>query len=268
MLQQFLFAQVDTLPNGSSIDVVVNNGDIWSFVLPIIGVFLVIAVILTIAMWKIFMKAGRPGWIALVPIYNMWTLFEVAGRPGWWSLVSLAGAVPLLGFIAAPVYFVLAIIAYIDLAKSFGKGAGFGVLLVFLPFIGFPILGFGSAQYAGPAGPEKGTGGQASNGLGQTPPQSTQVPNQPGMPPSPYAQSVQAQEQPVQPPQPSQPQQQPAASAQSPENVQSPQQSTQAVIQPQQAPQSPTQQVIQPQSPPQQPSDGQGQQPPAQPPTA
>jgi hypothetical protein len=48
---------------------------------------------------------------------------------------------------------VIAIILNIDIAKNFGKGVGFGIGLILLPFIFYPILGFGSAQYQGGAGP-------------------------------------------------------------------------------------------------------------------
>lgn len=101
---------------------------------------LAIALILIIAMWKIFTKAGQPGWAAIIPIYNIYVLCKVAGRPGWWLILML---IPFVNFI-------IAIILCIDIAKNFGKGAGFGLGLAFLGFIFFPILGFGSATYQGP----------------------------------------------------------------------------------------------------------------------
>lgn len=98
---------------------------------------------------KIFQKAGRKdAWAGFVPIYNSWVLNEVAGRPGWWAL---AGLIPFVGGVLA---LVVAIVVAIDLAKSFGKSGGFAALLVLLPFIGYPMLAFGSAKYQGPAGPE------------------------------------------------------------------------------------------------------------------
>lgn len=100
---------------------------------------LLIAIILIIAMWKVFTKAGQPGWAAIIPIYNLYVLCKVAGRPGWWLLLML---IPFVNFI-------IGIILCIDIAKNFGKGAGFGVGLAFLGFIFFPILGFGSATYEG-----------------------------------------------------------------------------------------------------------------------
>ena len=102
---------------------------------------LLIAVLMIAAMWKIFTKARQPGWACLIPIYNIYILCKIVGRPGWWVILML---IPFVNFI-------IAIILCIDLAKSFGHGVGFGLGLAFLGIIFFPILGFGSAQYQGPA---------------------------------------------------------------------------------------------------------------------
>lgn len=102
---------------------------------------LLIAVVLIVAMWKIFTKAGQPGWASIIPIYNIYIWCKIVGRPAWWIILML---IPFVNFI-------ICIILCIDLAKSFGKGAGFGVGLALLGIIFFPILGFGSAQYQGPA---------------------------------------------------------------------------------------------------------------------
>jgi len=88
-------------------------------------------------LWKTFVKAGKPGWGAIIPIYNGILLLEIAGRPLWWILLLL---IPFVNF-------VVAIIVLIEVAKKFGKEAGFGLGLAFLGFIFFPILGFGSARY-------------------------------------------------------------------------------------------------------------------------
>ena len=94
------------------------------------------------AMWKMFEKAGQPGWAAIVPIYNYVIILRMVGKPEWWVLLFL---VPLLNI-------VIAILVYLELAKSFGKGAGFAVGLIFLGIVFFPILGFGDARYVGPGG--------------------------------------------------------------------------------------------------------------------
>lgn len=92
-------------------------------------------------MWKMFEKAGQPGWGCIIPIYNIYLLCKIAGRPWWWLLLML---IPLVSL-------VVAIMLCVDIAKSFGKGVGFAIGLIFLGFVFYPILGFGSAQYQGPA---------------------------------------------------------------------------------------------------------------------
>jgi hypothetical protein len=94
----------------------------------------------------VFRKTGHPTWAAFVPIANTWYLFEASGHPGWWVLLGL---IPCFGPIIA---LVLWVIVCLDLAKSFGKSGGFAVGLILLPFIFLYILGYGSAQYLGPAG--------------------------------------------------------------------------------------------------------------------
>ena len=102
---------------------------------------LLVALLLIVAMWKVFTKAGQPGWASIIPIYNIYIWCKIVGRPWWWILLML---IPFVNFI-------ICIILCIDLAKSFGKGVGFGIGLALLGIIFFPILGFGSAQYQGPA---------------------------------------------------------------------------------------------------------------------
>ena len=100
---------------------------------------LAVAIVAIIAQWKIFTKAGKPGWAAIIPFYNMYTLFEVAGMNGWMFLLML---IPIVNII-------IMIMLYVNLAKSFGKSTGFAVGLIFLNFIFMLILGFGSDQYVG-----------------------------------------------------------------------------------------------------------------------
>ena len=100
---------------------------------------MVFIVLMIASFWKIFTKAGQPGWAAIIPIVNLYFLCKVAGRPGWWVILLLIPFVNLIIFI----------ILSIDVAKAFGKGAGFGIGLLLLPFIFYPVLAFGSAQYHG-----------------------------------------------------------------------------------------------------------------------
>lgn len=102
----------------------------------------VIAVVAIVAMWKIFSKAGKPGWAAIVPFYNIYVMLEVVGRPGWWLLLYF---VPVANVIVS-------IIVAVDLAKSFGKSEMFGVIGLWLfSIIGYLMLGFGKATYNGPS---------------------------------------------------------------------------------------------------------------------
>jgi hypothetical protein len=104
-------------------------------------IMLAIMVFFIATMWKLFTKAGKPGWASLVPIYNLVVYLEIVGRPVWWIVLMI---LPIVSFIVL-------IVMTVDLAKSFGKGGGFAVGLIFLGFIFYPILAFGSAQYVGPA---------------------------------------------------------------------------------------------------------------------
>jgi hypothetical protein len=90
-----------------------------------------------LTMWKIFTKAGEPGWAAIVPIYNFIVLLKIAGKPAWWFILML---LPFVNIV------ILAMVC-ISLAKNFGKSAGFGWGLFLLGIIFGPILAFGDARY-------------------------------------------------------------------------------------------------------------------------
>ena len=111
------------------------------FVFGYLFVVLIFVVVMVAASWRIFTKAKQPGWAAIVPIYNTLVMLKIVGRPWWWLLLMLIPGVN----------FVVAVMVYNDLSKSFGKGVGMTLLIIFLPIIGLPMLAFGSAQYQGPA---------------------------------------------------------------------------------------------------------------------
>jgi hypothetical protein len=101
----------------------------------------VILVVFIVGWWKLFEKAGHPGWACLIPIYNFYLMLKIAGRPGWWLILML---IPLVNFIIS------AVVA-IDIAKAFGQSGVFGFFLNFLlGGIGYVILGFGNYRYLGP----------------------------------------------------------------------------------------------------------------------
>ena len=108
-----------------------------------VGVIYFIAFLLNIFLivcqWKIFVKANQPGWYSLIPILNIITLMQIAGTP-----VDAKNVICL--FIPIASLIIMAII-YTDLAKSFGKDPIFGIGLLFLPMIFFPILAFDSSTY-------------------------------------------------------------------------------------------------------------------------
>jgi hypothetical protein len=104
-------------------------------------IYIALVVLLIAGWWMIFTKAGEAGWKAIIPIYNILVLLKIVGREWWWIILML---IPIVGFIVW-------IIVALDLAKSFGRGAGFAIGLILLPFIWSLILGFGSDTYRGPA---------------------------------------------------------------------------------------------------------------------
>ena len=96
-------------------------------------VFVLAILILTIVgQWKVFKKAGKPGWASIIPIYNMVVMLEIAKKPVWWVIVMLL--VPIVNI-------VFLIMTYHGISKAFGKGGGFTAGLIFFPFIFWPILG-------------------------------------------------------------------------------------------------------------------------------
>lgn len=108
---------------------------------------LIVGVLTIIGMWKVYTKAGKPGWAVIVPIYNIIVLLEIVGRPTWWVFLYLLSVIPVVGWIAS---LIVTIIVLNDLSKTFGKDVGYTLLLLFLPFVGAMVLGFGDAKYKGP----------------------------------------------------------------------------------------------------------------------
>lgn len=110
----------------------------------LIIVYLLILIVCVAGMWKVFTKAGKPGWACIIPIYNLIVILEIVGKPVWWFLL----------FLIPCVNFVFIIWTYNLLSKSFGKSEGFTVGLVLLGPIFMCILGFGDAVYLGPSAAE------------------------------------------------------------------------------------------------------------------
>ncbi len=108
-------------------------------------VWLAIAILVLASFWKIFAKAGKPGWAAIIPIYNLVVYLQIVNRPIWWIVLML---IPVVNV-------VVWIVLTNDLAKAFGKGVGWTLGLLFIGFVFYPILGFGSDPFLGrPAAPK------------------------------------------------------------------------------------------------------------------
>jgi len=115
-----------------------GGGEAWVTAVAVLGLVEIVLVVLCIAgLWKVFSKAGQPGWAAIIPIYNAIVLLNVAGKPIWFILLL---CIPFVNVI-------FSIIVMAGLAKNFGKGIGFLLGLILLPFIFLPILGFGGSRY-------------------------------------------------------------------------------------------------------------------------
>jgi ABC-type sulfate transport system permease subunit len=110
----------------------------------IILIYLAIYVLMVVGLWKVFEKAGKPGWAAIIPIYNTIIMIEIVGKPTIWVLWCLIPCVNI----------VFGIWLINLMSKSYGEGEGFTVGLILLPFIFWPILGFGSSRYIGPSAAE------------------------------------------------------------------------------------------------------------------
>lgn len=102
-------------------------------------IILAICVVMIVANWKLFTKAGEPGWAAIIPFYSNYVLFKIAFGNGWLFLLCL---VPIVNV-------VINIMLFFKLSKAFGHGVGFGLGLLFLSPIFLLILAFGSSEYVG-----------------------------------------------------------------------------------------------------------------------
>lgn len=150
---------------------------IAAMMIPII----IVSAIVIISYWKIFEKAGKPGWASLIPFYNIIVLLEIVGKPTWWIILIIFPCTS----------FIFAIWVTNLLSKSFGQSEGFTIGLLLLGVVFYPILGFGNYKYIGPAGAPGGVrpldpsvGYQ--DPFNNTPPPPTPPPAPPA-PPSPEA---------------------------------------------------------------------------------
>jgi len=99
---------------------------------------LAVYIIGVIALWRVFTKAGYPGWLVLIPIVNTFVLVKIAGFSAWYGLLYF---VPIVNI-------VFHVIVSLRIGKGFGQSTAFSIVLLWLfSLVGFFILGYGSAQY-------------------------------------------------------------------------------------------------------------------------
>jgi hypothetical protein len=178
-----------------------DGGGLFAGVLLAVWLLIVIAiyVVTVIGLWKMYVKAGRPGWAAIIPIYNWWVWVEMIGKPRWWFWALVASVllswIPVVGIILSLLMFVLYLLGCLEMAKAFDRGSGTGIGLWLVPFVFAPILGFGDAQYVGvaaaPAGgyaaapPPPPAGGYAAPAAPPAPPAAPVTPVQTPAPAAP-----------------------------------------------------------------------------------
>jgi hypothetical protein len=107
------------------------------FVLMLILLDLIVGMFMIVSIWKVFVKAGQPGWAAIIPIYNTIVFWQISRQPIWALLLLF---IPCVGVVGG-------VMIILGIAKAFGKGVGFALGLAFLPMVFYPILAFGSAEY-------------------------------------------------------------------------------------------------------------------------
>jgi len=115
-----------------------SMGDAFSSIFLVFGIFMfALAILMIISWWKIFEKAGEPGWQAIIPIYNAFIILKIAGKPAWWFLLYL---IPFVNII-------IGFMVILELAIKFNKDFPYALGIIFLPFIFLPMLAFGKAEY-------------------------------------------------------------------------------------------------------------------------
>jgi hypothetical protein len=110
---------------------------IWAFFMMMMIPVLIWAFFCILAMWKVFVKAGKPGIVSIIPIYNSIVLLEISGLPLWYFLLYFIPFVNIYA-VAKQCY---------GLATNFGKDVGYAFGLFFLNPIFMMILAFGDAEY-------------------------------------------------------------------------------------------------------------------------
>jgi hypothetical protein len=135
MINTFMFQDIPDTSGGG------GGGALIAMVIQLV-IFLAIYLFIGFSLSKIFTKAGQPGIAGFIPIWQLHVLLKIAGKPIMWLIIML---------LCTPAAAIMGILMWIEIAKRFGKGAGFGVGCAIFGIVCIPMLGFGSATYQGPA---------------------------------------------------------------------------------------------------------------------
>ena len=127
MQTEYNFGNYESATGGVSLETFMAILTTYSLILTIVSILYIVE------LWLVFKKCGKKGWYSIIPFLNTWTLFDISGLPGWLSLVPVANLIGLL-------------VVYFKLPKRFGKGVGFGIGMLFLPYIFMGILAFSKSK--------------------------------------------------------------------------------------------------------------------------
>ena len=133
--------QLNTYNQIDSFTDVIAGTFLITFLFTFFITYILLSIFRVIYLWKLFTKAGKPGWAALIPFYNTWVLLEITDFPGWLSLLVL---IPYIGTVAV---IIINIMIAIKLPEKFGKESTFAIGLILLPIIFYSILAFDKSEY-------------------------------------------------------------------------------------------------------------------------
>lgn len=132
----------------------------FGFQLSYVLITLVLLVLVVIANWKLFTKAGEAGWKSIIPIYGTYTGYKICWKTSmFWIMIiatcvgawlsEMSSPLPLLGWVIGVIASLINLVRMYKLSKSFGHGIGFTIGLVLLYPLFALILAFGGSSYQG-----------------------------------------------------------------------------------------------------------------------
>ncbi len=150
-----------------------GSGDLAGMLAIILVLGLAALAVMIIAQWKLFQKAGEPGWKCLIPFYNGFLWYKLTWSVGAWVallvlsiLFAFLASIPIISIIISIITLIMYCVSCHKVSRSYGQSGGFTVGLIILPFIFYLILAFGSSKYVGPEGVPayRGGSGDTSDG--------------------------------------------------------------------------------------------------------